>query len=108
MPHDIALEATVTSKGRITIPKSLRERMGLKWGSRIRFRVDAHGRLQGVLVLHDVEDLWAMADEAGRPKRAITKGRDGHGQGTEALVIVRLVGCGVALSRRALSFEVLP
>ena len=73
MPRDSALEATVTSKGQITLPKVLRERLGLKRGSRIRFRLDAHGRLQGDPVLHDLEDLWAMADQARRPKHAMTR-----------------------------------
>jgi AbrB family looped-hinge helix DNA binding protein len=72
MPHPAALEATVTSKGQITLPKSLRERLGLRRGSRIRFRVDAHGRLQGEPVLHDLEDLWALADGARRSTRAMT------------------------------------
>ncbi len=72
MPHPAALEATVTSKGQITLPKTLRERLGLKRGSRIRFRVDAHGRLQGEPILYDLEDLWAMADQARRSRRAMT------------------------------------
>lgn len=72
MPHPAALEATVTSKGQITLPKMLRERLGLKRGSRIRFRVDARGRLQGEPVLHDLEDLWSMADLARRPRRAMS------------------------------------
>ena len=73
MRHHAVLEATVTSKGQITLPKRLRERMGLKRGSRIRFRLDAQGRLQGDPVLFDLEDLWAMADDARRPKRVMTR-----------------------------------
>ena len=72
MPRQVELEATVTSKGQITLPKPLRERLGLKRGSRIRFHLDARGRLQGEPVLHDLEDLSAMADEDRRPKRAMT------------------------------------
>jgi antitoxin PrlF len=72
MPHPGAIEATVTSKGQITLPKLLRERLGLKRGSRIRFRLDARGRLQGEPVLYDLEDLWAMVDEGRRPKRAMS------------------------------------
>lgn len=72
MAHRSALEATVTSKGQITLPKLLRKRLGLRRGSRIRFRVDAHGRLQADPVLHDLEDLWALADQARRPKQAMT------------------------------------
>jgi antitoxin PrlF len=71
MPRRAELEATVTSKGQITLPKLLRERLGLKRGSRIRFHLDARGRLQGEPVLHALEDLWAMADEGRRPKRTM-------------------------------------
>ena len=73
MPHPAALEATVTSKGQITLPKALRMRLGLKRGSRIRFRVDADGRLQGEPILHDLEDLWTTADRFPRSKRAMAR-----------------------------------
>jgi antitoxin PrlF len=66
------LEATVTSKGQITLPKPLRERLGLKTGSRIRFRLDSRGRLQGEPLLYDLEDLWAEADRTHRPRRTMT------------------------------------
>jgi AbrB family looped-hinge helix DNA binding protein len=67
-----SIEATVTSKGQVTLPKALRERLGLRQGSRIRFRLDERGRLQGDPVLYEIEDLWAMADEAPRRRRAMT------------------------------------
>lgn len=67
-----ALEATVTSKGQITLPRRLRESLGLKRGSRIRFRIEADGGLRGDPVLFELEDLWAMADRGPRPKRAMT------------------------------------
>jgi AbrB family looped-hinge helix DNA binding protein len=73
MRQHAALEATVTSKGQITLPKRLRERLGLKRGSRIRFRVDADGGLRGDPVPFDLEDLWAIADEPRRPKRAMSR-----------------------------------
>lgn len=66
------IEATVTSKGQVTLPKALRERLGLRQGSRIRFRLDERGRLQGDPVLYELEDLWAMADEAPRRRRTMT------------------------------------
>ena len=67
-----AVESTVTSKGQITLPKPIRERLGIQTGSRIRFLVDARGRLQGEPVLYDLEDLWAMADQGPRAKRRMT------------------------------------
>jgi AbrB family looped-hinge helix DNA binding protein len=73
MRHPAELEATVTSKGQITLPKRLRDRLGLKRGSRIRFRVDPDGGLRGDPVLFELEDLWATADQGLRPKRAMTR-----------------------------------
>ena len=37
--------STVTSKGQITIPKKVRERLGLSSGDRLLFRFDEEGRL---------------------------------------------------------------
>jgi|CXWL01.1.fsa_nt_gi AbrB family looped-hinge helix DNA binding protein len=38
--------ATLTSKGQITIPIEIRERMGLRQGDRLRFEVDGEGNLR--------------------------------------------------------------
>jgi antitoxin PrlF len=37
--------STLTSKGQVTIPKEVRERLGLKEGDRLVFRFDAQGNL---------------------------------------------------------------
>jgi len=37
--------ATLTSKGQVTIPKEVRERLGLRTGDRIVFRFDSKGKL---------------------------------------------------------------
>lgn len=37
--------STLTSKGQVTIPKKIRERLGLRVGDRLDFQVDAHGKL---------------------------------------------------------------
>ena len=57
-----AVEATVTSKGQVTLPKELRERLGIQRGSRIRFSIPASGAVRVEPVLYDLEDLWKMAD----------------------------------------------
>jgi antitoxin PrlF len=38
-------ESTVTLKGQTTIPKSIRDRLGLKTGSKLRFLVGHDGRV---------------------------------------------------------------
>ena len=61
-----AVEATVTSKGQVTLPKELRRRLGIQRGSRIRFSISASGAVRVEPVLYDLEGLWKMADVGGR------------------------------------------
>jgi antitoxin PrlF len=60
------VEATVTSKGQVTLPKELRRRLGVQRGSRIRFTIPARGAVRVEPVLYDLEDLWRMADSGGQ------------------------------------------
>ncbi|MEA2564192.1 MAG: prlF antitoxin for toxin YhaV toxin [Acidobacteriota bacterium] len=47
--------STLTSKGQVTIPKEVRERLGLKEGDRLVFRFDDEGNL---LFGRRPEALW--------------------------------------------------
>jgi antitoxin PrlF len=71
-----AVEATVTSKGQVTLPKAVRARLGIQAGSRIRFSLLPNGGFQTDKVLHDLEDLWAGIDrltkKSGKAKDAMT------------------------------------
>jgi len=60
------IEAKVTAKGQVTLPKALRNRLGIQTGSRIRFRVHPHGGFQADRVLFDLEDHWKLADEVAK------------------------------------------
>jgi antitoxin PrlF len=66
------VEATVTSKGQVTLPKELRERLGVRRGSRIRFSMPATGSIKIEPVLYDLEDLWRMADQGDKPNIVMT------------------------------------
>ncbi len=61
------VEATVTSKGQVTLPSELRRHLGIQRGSRIRFSIPASGAVKVEPVLYDLEDLWKMADRGGQP-----------------------------------------
>ena len=61
-----AVEATVTSKGQVTLPRELRKRLGIQKGSRIRFTIPASGTVRVEPVLYELEDLWRMADLGGQ------------------------------------------
>ena len=66
------VEATVTSKGQVTLPKELRKRLGIQRGSRIRFTIAASGAVRVEPVLYDLEDLWKMADQGGQTGGVMT------------------------------------
>ena len=62
----INIEATVTSKGQVTLPKELRKHLGLQKGSKIRFSIPPSGAARVEPVLYELEDLWAIADQGDR------------------------------------------
>ena len=62
------IEATVTSKGQVTLPKALRKELGIAAGSRIRFTVGANGKAQVEKVMNTLDDLWRMAEAREKPK----------------------------------------
>lgn len=66
------IEATVTSKGQVTLPSELRKRLGLHKGSRIRFSIPASGPVQVEPVRYELEDLWRIADSGPRPTRMMS------------------------------------
>ncbi|HWB32444.1 MAG TPA: AbrB/MazE/SpoVT family DNA-binding domain-containing protein [Acidobacteriaceae bacterium] len=66
------VEAKVTSKGQVTLPRELRTRLGIQNGSRIRFSIPRTGPVQLERVPFDLEDLWRMADEGGKPERPMS------------------------------------
>lgn len=49
----MSYEATVTSKGQITIPKEIRERLDIQEGEKVLFRFDEDGSLRLVVVPDD-------------------------------------------------------
>jgi antitoxin PrlF len=57
--------ATVTSKGQITLPKRIRQRLGVKPGDRVSFRERADG---SIVVEADTVDLLSLKGML-RPRR---------------------------------------
>ena len=61
--------ATVTSKGQITIPKEIREALGLHAGDRISFRL----REDGVVEIHpETLDLLSLIGALKPKRRGVT------------------------------------
>ena len=67
-----AVEATVSSKGQVTLPKALRDHLGIQTGSRIRFSLAPHGGFQASHVLYELEDLWRMSDQTAKTRDVMT------------------------------------
>ncbi len=61
--------STVTSKGQITIPKAVRERLHLEAGDKIDFRVDPDGTIRMHPIAKRVDDVFgAFAYKASCPR----------------------------------------
>src|SRR6185295_6359816 len=69
--------STMTSKGRVTIPKEVRERLALKEGDRLVFRFDDQGNL--LLQAENSESPWPVLRNSVPPCRRSTR----HGRGNE-------------------------
>ena len=60
--------ATLTSKGQVTLPKSVRERLGVETGDRLEF-IESE---QGFLVVAATRDIRSLKGIVGRPKKPVT------------------------------------
>jgi antitoxin PrlF len=60
--------ATVTSKGQVTLPKSVRERLGVEAGDRLEFVESG----EGFLVVAATRDIRSLKGIIGRPKKPVT------------------------------------
>jgi len=63
--------ATLTSKGQITLPKGIRDRLGLEAGDRLDFQVNKERALEGRLLRRGVLHLAGSAKPADGRVRAL-------------------------------------
>ena len=97
-------KAKITSKGQVTIPKGVRQRLRWKTGDRPHFTADSSGRVIVELVTGDLHELAGLlhrpdqnglggGDERGDPARGRRRLRPDHGPpaviGVEINVLVR-------------------
>ena len=61
--------STLTSKGQITVPKEIRDRLHLSTGDRVRFLTDGEGRVVMVPATISIAELRGCLPA---PKRAVT------------------------------------
>lgn len=63
------MQATITSKGQITLPKALRDQLHLSTGDRVEFIIEDNNIVRLIPRLTSVKNLKAMLP---RPTRAVT------------------------------------
>jgi AbrB family looped-hinge helix DNA binding protein len=61
--------AVITSKGQITIPKEVREALGVETGDRVEFVESAKGVFEIVVASRDVRELKGLI---GRPRKPVS------------------------------------
>lgn len=61
------MEVTINSRGQVTLPKPIRDRLGLKAGDRIAFTIEDDGRLVVTPLTGSVMDLAGMLPRPAAP-----------------------------------------
>jgi antitoxin PrlF len=62
---------TVSEKGQITLPKALRDRLGIRPGSRLAFRIAADGTLNVQVLAKGSDALFGLLAKPGEPARSL-------------------------------------
>lgn len=60
-------KATLTSKGQLTVPREVRERLGLKAGDRLLFDIEGDTVRLRVIQRHTVADLFERLPGSSKP-----------------------------------------
>ena len=63
--------AMVSDKGQVTLPKALRERLGIQPGSRLAFRIAADGSLNVQVLAKGSDALFGLLAKPGEPARSL-------------------------------------
>jgi AbrB family looped-hinge helix DNA binding protein len=60
--------STLTSKGQLTLPKEIRDQLGVHQGDRVEFRTDRSGRVWVEPATQDLMKLQGLFGPVGRPR----------------------------------------
>ena len=63
--------ATVSDKGQVTLPKPLRDQLGIQPGSRLEFRLAADGVLQVMVLANGSASLAGLLARPGETARSL-------------------------------------
>jgi AbrB family looped-hinge helix DNA binding protein len=80
--------ATVSDKGQVTLPKPLRDQLGIQPGSRLEFRLAPDGILQVKVLARGSAALAGLLARPGEPVRSL----DEHDAAVTEAVVARAKG----------------
>lgn len=71
---------TITSKGQLTLPKGIREQLGLVFGSKLDFQVEPDGSLRARPMRRGAADLFGLLQSAVRTASTVEQMNEALGQ----------------------------
>ena len=69
--------ATLTSKGQVTIPKKIREKLGLKPGDKLRFELNEQGKLEVSTKTYSIMDTAGILYRPGQKAKTVEEMDEG-------------------------------
>ena len=72
--------ATVTDKGQITLPKAIRDRLGIKPGAKLDFELQPDGTLRVRLMARGSENLFGLLHRPGMSSHTVEEMDEGIAQ----------------------------
>jgi AbrB family looped-hinge helix DNA binding protein len=75
----VGATAVVSEKGQVTLPKALRDRLGIVPGTRIAFDLDAEGTLRVRVMRTGAASLAGLLARPGEPARSLREMDDAIG-----------------------------
>jgi len=63
--------ATVSDKGQVTLPKQLRDQLGIQAGTRLAFRIDVDGSLRVQVLAKGADSLFGLLAKPGETVRSL-------------------------------------
>lgn len=65
--------ATVSDKGQVTLPKQLRDQLGIRPGTRLSFSVGADGSMQVQVLAKGADALFGLLARPSEPARSLAQ-----------------------------------
>lgn len=76
--------ATVTDKGQVTVPRNIREQLGIVPGSKLDFELMPDGSVRLCVLAHGSDNLFGLLQQPGTPRLTVEEMDEGIAQAVKA------------------------